>query len=165
VWPRLLALISLFIGTTRLLAVPLLFSVAGFSSQFAMVMHGRSPSRFALRRTCKSALTIVFNQAFAYLAKLARPLPPAVTAATTPYYASCDDDILAVLNGPTSYILVVFALDYMYAVFCEVNMFTSSSDKPSNFITTKARYRIAKLLFIGVECWMLAGVQCSWLIG
>jgi hypothetical protein len=104
-------------------------------------------------------------QGFAHLAKLARPLRPTETAATMPYYASCDEGILAVFNGPTAYILAVLALDYIYAVFCAANMFMSNPDKPSNFITTKARYRIAKLLFIGVECWILAGVQCSWLIG
>ncbi|KAF8173658.1 hypothetical protein BJ912DRAFT_931881 [Pholiota molesta] len=129
-----------------------------------MVIHGSSPSQLALRRMWKSVLMVVFYQAFAYLAKLARPLRPAVTAATTPYYASCNAGILTILDGPTSYILAVLALDYIYAVFSTSNLLASSPDKPSYFITTKTCFRIAKLLVVVVECWMLTGVRCSWLI-
>ncbi|KAF8173656.1 hypothetical protein BJ912DRAFT_991819 [Pholiota molesta] len=152
-WPKSFIFINLFVGMTRLLAVPLLFFVAGFSSQFTMVMHGRSPIRFVLRRTWKTAITVVFYQAFVYLAKLVHPLPPAETAATAPYYAS-REGVLALLNGPTAYVLAVLALDYIYAFFRTVNLLTSSPNKPTYFITTNIRFAIVKLLFIVVEFWV-----------
>ncbi|KAF8186721.1 hypothetical protein BJ912DRAFT_970548 [Pholiota molesta] len=154
-WPKAFVFINVFVGMTRLLAVPLLFFVAGFSSQFTMVIHGRSTTQFVLRRTWKTALTIIFYQGFAYLAKLVHPLPPIATAATTPYYAS-REGVLAILNGPTAYVLAVLVLDYIYAVFRTANVFISSPKKPTYIITTKMRYEVTKFLFIVVEFWVFA---------
>jgi hypothetical protein len=154
-WPKAFVFINVFVGMTRLLAVPLLFFVAGFSSQFTMVIHGRSPLQFARRRTWKTALTVIFYQGFAYLAKLVHPLPPIDTAAATPYYAS-REGVLAILNGPTAYVLAVLVLDYIYAVFRTANVFISSPKKPTYFITTKMRYEVTKFLFIVVEFWVFA---------
>ncbi|KAF9473817.1 hypothetical protein BDN70DRAFT_885491 [Pholiota conissans] len=147
-------IITLFSVFVRLLAVPMLFFVAGFTSHFSMVMHARSPIQFVVRRTWKTALAVLFYQGTARLAMLIIPLPSVDTASTTPYYAT-REGIQAVLNGPTFYVVAVLALDYIYALFRSINLFIAGDDKPTPLIRWKGRYLLVKYtLFIGMECWI-----------
>lgn len=153
--PKAFAFIILFSAMARLLAVPMLFFVAGFTAQFGMVMRGRSPLRFMFRRMWKTALTVFFYQACAYFAKNGRQFPPFDTPHTTPYYAS-KEGIDALLNGPTAYVLSVFILDCIYSLFRSINLHMAGTGQPTHLITSKTRYEVAKFsLFVFIEFWVI----------
>ncbi|KAF9479649.1 hypothetical protein BDN70DRAFT_878521 [Pholiota conissans] len=149
-------IITFFSVFVRLLAVPMLFFVAGFTSHFSMVMHARSPFQFVVRRTWKTALAVLFYQGTARLVMLISPQPPIDTASTTPYYAT-REGIQAVLNGPTFYVVAVLALDYIYALFRSINLFIAGDDKPTPLIRSKGLYQLTKFtLFMGLTCWIVS---------
>ncbi|KAF9475092.1 hypothetical protein BDN70DRAFT_884152 [Pholiota conissans] len=145
-YPKSFVLISIFSGLTRLLALPLLFFVAGFASHHSMVVHERSPAQFVIRRASKTALLVSLYQGLVYATKSVYPIP-----------RPAREGMEALLNGPTLYILSLFLLDSIYALFRTINLFISGSNAPAHFLTTKLRFDVVKsILVILVMFWVYA---------
>jgi hypothetical protein len=153
--PKMLASVNLFVGMTRLLAVPLLFFISGFSSQFAMKARDGTPVHFVIRKTWKTALTVALFQGAAHLSRRIHPLPLSEAGATVPYYAT-REGIDALLNGPTAYVLAILAFDYIYAISRFIFLVLYGDTGSTHFINTAKRYKIVKYtLFLSVEVYVM----------
>ncbi|KAF8173659.1 hypothetical protein BJ912DRAFT_1078171 [Pholiota molesta] len=153
--PKTLASVNLFVGMTRLLVVPLLFFISGFSSQFAMKARDGTPVHFVIRKTWKTALTVALFQGAAHLSRRIHPLPLSEAGATVPYYATREGTD-ALLNGPTAYVLAILTFDYIYAISRVIVLVFYGDTESTHFINTAKRYKIMKYtLFLSIEVYVM----------
>ncbi|KAF9473814.1 hypothetical protein BDN70DRAFT_937133 [Pholiota conissans] len=137
----------------NLLAILMLFFVAGFASHFSMVIRGRSHIQSLLERI-KTMRMVAYYQGTVYVTTKVYPLPPADKSVHSSYYTS-REGIRALLNGPMVYLLAVLLLDNFYAPFRSISLYFGGNNRPPRFITTRLRYNIAReILLISGILWI-----------
>ncbi|KAF9482978.1 hypothetical protein BDN70DRAFT_874394 [Pholiota conissans] len=150
--------LNIFVGLSKILAVPLLFFVAGFTAHFTMTVHEIPPFDFLVVRTWKTVLLVALYQGTSYLAVRRWSLFWRAKMSTWigPYY-DVREGMEALLNGTTTYVLATLVMDYLYAILRSKRVFAFGENNPNHFITTKYRYEIAKgILFSSVSLWVYA---------
>ncbi|KAF9473827.1 hypothetical protein BDN70DRAFT_885498 [Pholiota conissans] len=163
--PMTLALVNIFTGMTRLLVVPFLFFLSGFSSQFGMAAHdGGSPIFFILRRVKKLGIALIGYFGAKWVWGYLHPFigRSTVDGEVVPYYAS-KEGVEALLLGPIAYVLTILALDFIYAVIRCVLIATVEweSRRTSHFINSVMRFKVLKYcvgLFVEIWVFVLSGI-------
>ena len=153
--PKTYAAATIFVGTGRMVLVPLLFFLSGFSNHFALSLHLKSYAHFFARKTSRAVLSVLALQGMVRLSKHIYSEVPTVEGSQVPYYAT-QEGRDALLNGPTFYILAVFALDCIHFICHILNFIVFGDARHRRFITTLTRYHIARVITLFIlEFWII----------
>lgn len=153
--PKTFAAATILIGIGRMALVPLLFFLSGFSNHFALTLHLKSYAHFFAWKTSRVLLSVLALQGMVSLSKHIYSEVPTVEGTQVPYYAT-QEGRDALLNGPTFYIIAVFAFDCIHFVFHILNFIIFGDARHRRFISTSARYQIARVgMLFFLEFWII----------